>query len=959
MENNTWVWKRNPSHKNIKKKKTLELERSLEELNERLSSVLIESNGKDDLLAKQEKVAEEAIAGWKKAEAEACSLKWQLDVALLQKRAAEDRVVDAEKSLKECMQQLQAIKEDQKLIINNAALKISREQESARALEQNLVETNKRLTELIIRNDNLNKNLEAKEHLLKELSESKSKSEANFMEVKAKLESTEKLNASLKYELCRLQKELQIWKEEQEINRKSADSAHRQHLESIKKIAKLETKCQRLRVIVRQRLPGPAALAKIRSEVEMMENNAIEKRKKKSNSTSEASHIKDIGLQDSASLVAKMNAVEQKNEILKQSLTQKDSELQESRVMFAHTASKLSQVESQLEEFTKGQSCFNLAKKSPVSQDHSLSSISDNCGNEDHISCAESWASALISELEYFKSGKSAAALSKSAGITELSLMDDFVEMEKQAVVPLEKHFESSLSAFDNSNDLSEATGKELVPRQHKQTLSDTFDGAISMDTQNSINNAQLCLLNLEKPVRKLVELVKGVIHRNLISKNNQHATSGDDDCSYLRHKSSSGYYHVACAFLWGSSELTAVLQNFVAVCDDLLHEKIDLQKFTAEVTSTLDWVVSHCFSPQDVLEMKEITVSKNLEEDAHEEPIATEQWQTPAISAFSGLYILSGNEGTDSKLKSENEHLKYEILSIESRKNDLEEKLKKICAKNETSITRLRESEEISCNSEIELAISKNGRNADQIINQRIANKDLRTHLAVRNGQKLSLLEVELGHNSDCCEELKETCLEEKLHSESALSKEAPKCLVHQEEKQIGQECHTVAASEELAACQETILNLRKQIKALTSPTPRSAHSMDKLKSCPAALQSHVRTQLIDHFQLDDKKKSEEHKSRKPNDIICTDNPNPTAPASSVLLYGHKMQISHGQKSLGNVITQLSSRKSPGRLSGLNDSTRMLVVLPKRQKGVSSLRKLLLQRKHEGNRKLSLPMKA
>ena len=47
----------------IQKEKALELERSLEDLNEQLSSVRTESSAKDDLLAGQAKVAEEAIAG--------------------------------------------------------------------------------------------------------------------------------------------------------------------------------------------------------------------------------------------------------------------------------------------------------------------------------------------------------------------------------------------------------------------------------------------------------------------------------------------------------------------------------------------------------------------------------------------------------------------------------------------------------------------------------------------------------------------------------------------------------------------------------------------------------------------------------------------------------------------------------------------------------------------------------
>ncbi|KAG6526891.1 hypothetical protein ZIOFF_008978 [Zingiber officinale] len=86
MESKTWIWNRKSTGKNIEKGKTLELEKSVENLNEQLSSFRSESNAKDDLLAKQAKVAEEAISGWEKAEARALALQKQLDDALLQKK---------------------------------------------------------------------------------------------------------------------------------------------------------------------------------------------------------------------------------------------------------------------------------------------------------------------------------------------------------------------------------------------------------------------------------------------------------------------------------------------------------------------------------------------------------------------------------------------------------------------------------------------------------------------------------------------------------------------------------------------------------------------------------------------------------------------------------------------------------------------------------------------------------
>jgi hypothetical protein len=66
----------------------------------------------------------------------------------------------------------------------------------------------------------------------------------------------EKENSSLKYDLHVLKKELEIRSQEREIERKAADNADKQQLESVKKIAKLEEECNRLRVLIRKKLPG-------------------------------------------------------------------------------------------------------------------------------------------------------------------------------------------------------------------------------------------------------------------------------------------------------------------------------------------------------------------------------------------------------------------------------------------------------------------------------------------------------------------------------------------------------------------------------------------------------------------------------------------------------------------------------------------------------------------------------
>ncbi|URE22166.1 Plant protein [Musa troglodytarum] len=1084
MDSKTWLWKKKSSEKNIEKEKTLELERSLEDLNEQLSSVRTESSAKDDLLAGQAKVAEEAIAGWQKVEAEALSLKQQLDDALLQKKTAEERVVNRDIALKQCMQQLHAVKEEQQFIITNAALKISREQEKTRTSEQKLVETNKRLADLVVENGNLNRILDVKEQLLKELSESKSKSEANFADVKSRVDSSEKLNDSLKYELCMLQKELEIRNEEREFNHRSSNAAHRQHLESVKKIAKLEMECQRLRVMVSKRLPGPTALAKMKSEVEMLGSNSIEMRKKKSTSTNEAFNIKDNILEGShnasnksgASLVERLRSIEYENKILKESLTKKNSELQASHIMLARTTSNLSQVEKKFEELSKGQACSELARNSPATYDLPLSSISEHGGNEDDISCGDPWAyTTLISELEHFKGGKPNASSCKSAGISELSLMDDFVEMEKLAVVSADKYLESSLSTLGDSNscvttkesctglDLSEATGKELVPikdlsrcseennenqvryvsfenqpswlqdilrviiqkhhimqkslnailddvrvalgvwnysteAKHKDVLycsdnllqpkhisSYAFDGTINTGILNAKSGSQLRQSNLEKSVCKLIELVEGIIQRNIKNKMGQCVLSGDNESTFTHSRSASANEYVARAFLWESSELNVVLQNFVTVCSRMLNGKFDLQQFTSQVTSTLDWIINHCFSLQDVSDMKE-TIRKQFDadesyrdnelkaviypakkvgkRDAYEEFNITEERKRPLLSASNGLNNSSRIDDMESKVKDENEHLRYEIMSMELRRKDLEEKLKTFSDKDETLVAQLRKSEKNSANLQVELAALREskGQIEDQIINQKLINEDLGTQLTVAKAelnearQKFSTLEVELEEKSNCCEELEATCLELQLQLESASSKETPKYIMRQEEKKIQAECDIVAASEKLAACQETILNLGKQLKALASP--RDAPLFDKVTLSPATKSNH-RLQLLDHLRAENHANPEETRSPNTKEIICTEAPKPPAAASknhsAGSLYEHKIHTNHGHRSSIRSIIQLSPEKSPGMLCGFEVSDKhkggtdpgMLLVAPKRQKGGARfLRKLLLGRK-------------
>ncbi|KAF6168977.1 hypothetical protein GIB67_038474, partial [Kingdonia uniflora] len=192
------------------------------------------------------------------------SLKQEVDEALQKRREAEERSAQLDAALKECIQQLSFVRKEQERRVQDALQKMTLKHENVqKILEEKLSETNMSIAKLEAQSSHFSHSLQNKEKLIDDLNEQNSQAEAHLKALIDRINSTEKDNASLNYELCMLETEL-------EFNRRSADASHKQHLESAKKIAKLETECQKLRVLVKKRLPGPAALAKMKTEVEMM-----------------------------------------------------------------------------------------------------------------------------------------------------------------------------------------------------------------------------------------------------------------------------------------------------------------------------------------------------------------------------------------------------------------------------------------------------------------------------------------------------------------------------------------------------------------------------------------------------------------------------------------------------------------------------------------------------------------
>ncbi|KAJ6419856.1 hypothetical protein OIU84_029889 [Salix udensis] len=777
-----------------------ELENDLKNLSGKLSSALSECNAKDDLAKKQAKLAKEAMAGLEKAEAKAVSLKQELDEALQERAAGEHRSTRLDAALKECMQQLRFVREDQERRIHDAVMKTTNEfEKSQMILEEKLAETKK-------------------EELIEDLSKQKGQVEADFNALMSRLESTEKDSASLKYEVRVLEKEVEIRNKESEFNLRTADVSRKQHLESVKRVAKLEADCQRLRVLVRKRLPGPASLAKMKSEVEILGRDSVDMSRRSLDGRPVGLMV-DSAVENSADsprkrinfLAEQLCVVEEENKILKEAFNKKVSELQFSRSMYARTASKLSQVESRLVELSKGQTALERTKSVLTPHEMSLASMSE-IGSDDRVSSAESWASALISELEHCKQGKQRGSPTKrTIAASDISMMDDFAEMEKLAIVSVDEQFEGPRVSSEGVN----ATGREIIPVSDSgSAVSKQIIKSRDKDSVYSTDKSRLQIQSgLSKSLCKIIDLIERITLSLADDGNSQTLTRKDGSFFPCENTETPSDYMV-CVLQWKNSELIAVLQQFVHGCYDLLSGKSDVSMFAQELCSALDWTMNRCFSIQD---------KKHFDWDESRSGCKAES------VASNGHHNYFEKDGChQSTIRDENKTLREDLINTDSERRDLQARLQSATNNSESLMNQLKESEKIigSLQTDLETVRDLKEKFESQDENHKLTKEDVDPQLTVARVElneahrKLSSLEMELENKRSCCEDLEAACLELQLQLESMTKKEIPTSELHQEESHLRTEWEITAASEKLAECQETILNLGKQLKVMASPS-------------------------------------------------------------------------------------------------------------------------------------------
>ncbi|XP_075479768.1 filament-like plant protein [Primulina tabacum] len=203
---------------------------TVKNLTEKLSAALVNIRAKEDLVQQHAKVAEEAVAGWEKAENEVDALKQQLDVAMQQNTSLDVRVSHLDAALKECVRQLRQAKDEQEQRIADALIKKDADYDIAKAeLDKQILDLQAQIEAARVEND---ASIDASTLLV--------------------LEAMEKENSYLKDKLLFRCRDLETMMIERDLSTQAAETASKLQLDSIKKIAKLETKCRKLQAAARR-----------------------------------------------------------------------------------------------------------------------------------------------------------------------------------------------------------------------------------------------------------------------------------------------------------------------------------------------------------------------------------------------------------------------------------------------------------------------------------------------------------------------------------------------------------------------------------------------------------------------------------------------------------------------------------------------------------------------------------
>ncbi|KAK1684069.1 hypothetical protein QYE76_044917 [Lolium multiflorum] len=488
-----------------------------------------------------------------------------------------------EDALRSCTDQLLLVREENECLIIEAANRISLEQKKSRDLLHKLEAANKRFAKVVTENYNLHNTVNSKEKLIRELNESKAQSEQRLSEATAKLEFMQKQCTSLQYEVRIVQKELEIRNKERGYDLQSIDAAQKQQQESAHKIITLEAECRRLRTMVQNRLPGPAALVKMKDVVEQRGSTSSAENGTRRIHTSKIVQpsLRAATRRHSVSegYIVKLQDMDDENNHLRQLLATKEREIQSVQLQYADEACKLSVVQRQLKE---------------LCSDHYL----EQSNNSDQF------ASPLVSKPGKLRIGKQHTSLSQSRriAVTDMQLLVDLAEIEK-----LEMESRPSSEAHqcrtDSSDKHSKVFPSEIVGRdqisedgffdKYPELIQDVLKLIIHIHQANKIS-VDVILDDITRALRSDVSAkekdVVGLSYQQ--TEIDSMVATMIEKISCMLERTTGNNVTISQLILRERNEFTSQMEHLVHVCSDALDGKANLQKFIDEVCLTLECAI-------------------------------------------------------------------------------------------------------------------------------------------------------------------------------------------------------------------------------------------------------------------------------------------------------------------------------------------------------------------------------
>uniref|UniRef100_A0A1J3CA58 Filament-like plant protein 4 n=1 Tax=Noccaea caerulescens TaxID=107243 RepID=A0A1J3CA58_NOCCA len=841
------------------------MEDQIKDLDSKLSTANADIAAKEVLVKQHSKVAEEAVTGWEKAEAEASALKTHLETVTLAKLTVEDRAAHLDGALKECMRQIRSLKEENEQKMHDLVVTKTKQMEKLKdEFESKIGEFDRELLRSAAENDALSRSLQERSNMLMRISEEKSQAESEIEHLKNNIESCEREINTLKYETHVITKELEIRNEEKNMSMRSAEAANKQHLEGVKKIAKLEAECQRLRTLVRKKLPGPAALAQMKMEVESLGRDYGDHRQRRSparpssplmSPMSHSSHMSEFSLDNTQKfhkendlLTERLLAMEEETKMLKEALAKRNSELQVSRNLCAKTANRLQTMEAQMMSKSPTKRGFEMpaeiVSRQNASNPPSMASMSED-GNED----ARSIAGSLMSEFSQSNKDKNGAKMKKTESANQLELMDDFLEMEKLACLP---NGSNGNGSTDHSSADSDA---EIVPpTQLKKRISSVLqslpkDAAFEKilgEIQSAIEDAG----GVKLPCN-----VNGVTEEKEIAMSNE---TTEEKVTIVEVTITQELAHALSQIY----HFVSYLSKEATQCQDTLSQKVQEFSVTFDrVLSKEKTLVDFLFDLSRVLveasELKIDVVGFNASEVEIHSPDCIDKVALPENKALhrkdsSGEHYQNGcSQSSDSEIPDDCirtssyepklsagaaacNFTSEEFEGLKLEKEKAETNFASCEADLEATKSKLLETEQLlsEVKSDLESAQRSNGMAETQLKCMVESYRTLET--------RSSELEIELSSLKSKIENLEVELHEEKENHRVALTKcqeleeqlqrnnqNCPTCSVAEvDDPKSKQDNELAAAAEKLAECQETILLLGKQLKSMCPQTEEVASS-------------------------------------------------------------------------------------------------------------------------------------